>query len=80
MKRLLPIVFLAGCSTGMPIPDVENHAENKSLLEVQNVCEVRVEKYDMPCAVVTTGNKVCYAYMYLDGSSDTVHCFVKGGG
>lgn len=61
----------------IPIPPVVHHDDYRTMAQVQSVCQTYVEQEQKPCAVVTIDDKICYAYMELDGSSDPVQCFIR---
>jgi len=60
---------------GMSIPAVETHDVVLELVDVQAICEQRVEEAELPCVVVTMDEKVCFAFLDERGESSTVHCF-----
>ena len=61
----------------IPLPQVEQHLTTRSLSEMTEICQEYVETQQKPCTTVTIDNKVCYAYMELDGTSHPVQCYIR---
>lgn len=61
----------------MDLPPITDYDIAMSLREVQQICEERVTQVQKPCTVITIEGRVCYAYSELDGSTDSVHCFIR---
>ena len=59
------------------MPKVDHHDEAMTLSEVQDVCEKRLSEDEMPCAVVQIGDEVCWAFMDMQGESETVQCYIR---
>lgn len=64
-------------AAAMAVPKVDHHDQAMSLSQVQSVCEKRLEEDELPCAVVQIGDEVCWAFMDLDGESETVQCYIR---
>jgi hypothetical protein len=59
------------------LPEVVDHDITMTEQEATWVCEEYVAQREKPCTVVNIDDRICYAYMELDGSSQPVQCFIK---
>jgi hypothetical protein len=82
-KFIFAMALLAASATQadgmMPIPDVVDHNEYRTVADIQEVCQRLATEEERPCTVVRyedgDGKKVCFAGMHMDGSSDDVQCY-----
>ena len=73
---VLMLAFIAA-GEAADMPEVVDHDLSMTEQEVTWVCEEYVAQQEKPCTVVKIGDRICYAYMELDGSSQPVQCFRK---
>lgn len=83
MKRLALSAAMMVLASGtmaesIPIPDVQDHNEYRTIFDMQDVCQRIADSQERPCTVVQTDDRVCYAPMNMDGSSETVQCYLEG--
>ena len=57
------------------LPKVVNNQESKTEQEVHIICQEYVGEEEKPCAVIRLDERICYAYVELDGSSHPIQCY-----
>jgi hypothetical protein len=79
MGSALTMVMFAAIYAGQAeaLPEVIDNEGTMTEQEAHLVCQEYLDEEQKPCSVVEIDDRICYAYMELDGSSHPVMCFTR---